>query len=108
MTKDLRKVIMIKSKAKSQYVKWHSKENYLAFKKAKNKCTSINKKTKKDYFKGAAKYGVMTNKEFWKKLKPFLTNEGGFLEDKINIEVNDDVVSDKKSLQNFLTSIISI
>ena len=74
MTRDLNKVIMIKSKAKRKYVKWLSRENYLAFKKAKNKCTSINKKAKKEYFKEATKYGVMTNNEFWKKLKPFLTN----------------------------------
>ena len=90
MTRDLSKAIMIKSKAKNQYVKWPSGENYLAFKKAKNKCTSINKET--------TKYGVMTNKEFWKKLKPFLTNKGCFSEDKINIEVNDELVSDEKIL----------
>ena len=36
-----------KSKARKHYVKWPSRENYLAFKKAKNKCTSINKKAKK-------------------------------------------------------------
>ena len=96
MTKDLSMAMMIKSKAKNQYVKWPSRENYLAFKKAKNKCTSINKKAKKDYFKEATKYGVMTNKEFWKKLKPFLTNKGCFSEDKINIEVNDELVSNEK------------
>ena len=67
----------MKSKAKNQYVKsWPSRECFLAFTKAKNKCTSINKTTKKDYFKEATKYGVMTDKEFWKKLKPFLTNKG--------------------------------
>ena len=69
----------MKSKAKKQYVKCPSRENYLAFTKAKNKCTSINKKAKKDYFKEATKYRVMTNKEFWKKLKSFLTNKGCFL-----------------------------
>ena len=37
MAKDLSKVIMMKSKAKKQYVKWPLRENYLAFKKAKNK-----------------------------------------------------------------------
>ena len=47
MTKDLSKAIMMKSKAKNQYVKWPSRETFLAFKKAKNKCTSINKKAKK-------------------------------------------------------------
>ena len=51
----------------------------------------------------------MTNKEFWKKLKPFLTNEECFSEGQISIEVNDRVVSDEKiSSHKFLTSIISI
>ena len=64
MTKDLSKEIMMKSKAKNQHVKWLSRENFLTFKKAKNKCTSINKNSKKYYFKEATKYRVMTNKEF--------------------------------------------
>ena len=59
MTKDLSKTIMMKSKAKNHYVKWPSRENFLGFKKAKNKCTSINKKAKKDHFKEATKYGVV-------------------------------------------------
>ena len=62
MTKDLSKAIMMKSKAKNQYVKWPSRENYLAFKRAENNCTSRNKKAKEDYFKETTKYGVMTNK----------------------------------------------
>ena len=33
----------MKSKAKNQYVKWPSRENFLAFKKAKNKFTSMKK-----------------------------------------------------------------
>ena len=92
---------MMKQKAKNQYVKWSQRKNFLAFKKAKNKCTSINKKAEKDYFKEAIKYGVMTNKEFWKKPKLFLTNEGCFSQDQISIEVNDELVSDEKILRNF-------
>ena len=38
----------------------------------------------------------MTNQEFWKKLKPSLTNEGCFSEDQISIVVNDEIVSDEK------------
>ena len=55
MTKDLSKPIMMKSKTNNQYVKWLSRENYLAFKRAKNEYTSINKKVKKDYFKESYK-----------------------------------------------------
>ena len=54
---------------------------------------------KKDYFKEATKYGVMTNEEFWKNLKPFFTNKGCFSGDKIWIEVNDGLVSDEKILK---------
>ena len=63
MTKDLSKTIMMKS-----YVKWPSRENFLAFKKAKNKCTSLYKKVKKDYFREATKNGVRQIKSFCKKL----------------------------------------
>ena len=38
----------------------------------------------------------MINKEFWKKLKPFLTNKGCFSEDQISTEVNNELVSDEK------------
>ena len=52
--------------------------------------------TLKSYFKKATKYGVMTNIEFWKKLKHFLTNKGCFSEDQMSIEINDEQVSDEK------------
>ena len=50
MTKDLSEAIMMKSKAKNQYLKWPSRENFLAFNKAKNKSISINEKVKKRRF----------------------------------------------------------
>ena len=101
VTKDLSKAKWwIKSKPKNQYVKWPSRENYLAFIKAKNNRTPINKKVKKDYFREATEYGVTTNKECWKKLEPFLT--GYFSEDQISIEVNDKLVSDEKILTEIL------
>ena len=98
MTKELSKAIMDKSKAKNKYVKWPSRENYLLFKNVKNKCTSINKKAKKDYFKNATKDGIMINKKFWNVLKPFLTNKGSFSEDKLSIEINNQLVTDEKTL----------
>ena len=55
ITKDLSKARMMKSKTKNQYVKWPSRENFLAFKKAKNKSTSINEKAKKRLFQGSCK-----------------------------------------------------
>ena len=69
---------MMKSKGKHQYVKWPSRENFLAFKKAKDRCISINKKAKKVYFKDATKY-VMANKEYGKNENLFSQMKDVFL-----------------------------
>ena len=65
MTKDLSKAIMNKSKAKNKYLNWSSMENFISYKRTKNKCNSLTKKAKRDFFKEATKDGIMTNKKFW-------------------------------------------
>ena len=58
MTKELSKSIMNRLRFKNRYLKWPSHENFLACKKAKNLCISLNKKAKKTYFKKATKKGI--------------------------------------------------
>ena len=62
MTREPCKTTMIKSKVKNSYEKWPSRENFVAYKKAKNQ----------SFFKEATKGGVMSNRAFWKTVKPFL------------------------------------
>ena len=64
MTKDLNKVIMNTSKAKSKYLNWQSRENVNSYKRTKNKCSSLTKKAKRDFFKEDTKDGIMTSKKF--------------------------------------------
>ena len=64
MTKELRKAIIDRSRLKNKYLKWPSRENVLANKKAKNICNSLNKKAKNDYFRKATVDGVMSNRKF--------------------------------------------
>ena len=64
ITKDDRKTIMNKSKAKSKYLNWPSRENFISCKRTKNKCNSLTKKAKRDFFKGATKEEIMISKEF--------------------------------------------
>ena len=59
MTRELSKAIMTKSKAKNCYVKWPSRENFVAYKKAKNKCNSLFRKAKRKLFQEATKGGVL-------------------------------------------------
>ena len=68
---------MMKSKTKKTVHKWPSTENFLASKNLKiNVPLQVKRLKKEGSYKEATKYGIMTSKEFWKKLKPFLTNKG--------------------------------
>ena len=71
MNKELCKAIMEKLKTRNKYLKWPSRENYVSYKKFKNKCNSLTKKAKKIFFKEATKDGIMSNKKFWSTVKPF-------------------------------------
>ena len=100
MNRELSKAIMTKSKVKNSYVKWPSRENFVAHKKAKNSCNSLTRKAKRKFFKEATKSGVMSNRTFWKTVKPFLTNKSCMTNDCISIEtlLDEDIVRDKKVL----------
>ena len=50
---------MNRSRFKNTYMKWPSRENFLAYKKAKNLCNFLNKKAKKTYFEKATENGIM-------------------------------------------------
>ena len=69
---------MEKLKTRSKYLKWPSRENYVSYKKSKNKCNSLTKKAKKIFFKEATQDGIMSNKKFWSTVKLFLTNKSVF------------------------------
>ena len=79
MTKELRKEIYTRSKLKNKYNRNPTEENKAIYKKQRNKCVSLRRKAIKVYFHNVTKTGVQTNKDFWKLIKPFLTNKG-FLE----------------------------
>ena len=80
------------------------------FKKQRSKCVFLRKKCIKNYFSKITENGVNANKEFWKIIKPFLTNKGFLSGNEITIIENDEVVTDEKVLaerfNNHYTNII--
>ena len=88
MNKLLSKAIMEKSKIRNKYLKWPSRENFLDCKKIKNKCNSLVKKAKKQYFQKAGNVNSANSKSFWNAVKPFMTNKGTFSNDNIIIKTN--------------------
>ena len=79
-------------------MKWPSRENYVSYKKSKNKCNSLTKKAEKIFFKEATKDGIMSNKRFWSTVKPFLTNKGCISNDFISAEKDRGLRSNEKEL----------
>ena len=81
MTKELSKAIMNKSRTRNKYLKWASRENFLAMKKAKNICNKLNKSNKRSYFQqvtppyysfSLTQYTMLPSFEWEKGLKEFL------------------------------------
>ena len=56
-------------------------KNTRAYKRQRNLCGSLRRKIIKSFLKNIIKRGIITNKNFWTFIKPFLTNKG-FLENK--------------------------
>ena len=100
MTNELSKAVMNKSKTRKKYIKWPSRENFLAMKRAKNYCNNLTRTAKRNFFQRVTKSGFGNNKKFWNAIKPFLTNKAFLTNDNISIKVNDDLVTDKTKLAN--------
>ena len=52
------------------------KENETSYKKQRNKCVSLRRRSITQHFSKITSKGIMTDKQFWKAMKPFLTNKG--------------------------------
>ena len=98
MSKELSKVIMNRSKLRSRYTKWPSRENFLVFKKKKNYCHNLSKKIKRNYFTKIASKGETGSKDFWNTIKPFLTSKGFLHNDDIAINFDKRTITDDKEL----------
>ena len=102
MTKKLSKAVMNKSKTRNKYMKWPSRENFLATKRAKNYCNNLTRTTKKNFFQRVTQSSLANNKKFWNTVKQFLTDKGFLTNGNISINVNDDLATDKTKLANLV------
>ena len=75
ITKDLRKLIMNRSRFKNVYIKNKTAENRENYRKLRNECVKMTKKAKKEYFNNINIKSLNDNKRFWKIIKPNFTNK---------------------------------
>ena len=75
VNKELRKAIHTRSRFRNRYFKSPTKENERSSKNQRNKCISLRRKSITQHFSKITSKGIMKNKQFWKNMKPFLTNK---------------------------------
>ena len=81
---------MNKSRLRNKYLKWPSRENFLAHKKVKNNCNTLTKKTKKRFFEYIAKNNnFTTSNTFWNTVRPFITNKSTISDENIKIKAEE-------------------
>ena len=93
MTKELRKEIMKRSKLKNKYNKKRNYENWSLYKKQRNYCLSLLRKTKKAYFKKLNIKEIGDNKTFQKTVQPYFSDKDN-KSSKITLAENNIVIAD--------------
>ena len=76
ISKEMRKAIYARSRLRNNFYKNPSEENERTCKRQRNLCVSFRRKAIKQHFSDTTSEGIVTNKGFWKRIKPFLTNKG--------------------------------
>ena len=76
MNEELRKAIYTRSRLRNKFCKRSSNENEALYKKQRNKCVSLRRKSIKKSFNDITNYGIATNENFWNLIKSSLTNKG--------------------------------
>ena len=104
MTKELSKTIMTRSRIKNKYNKWPSRENFLALKQIKNKCTNLTQAAKKQYFAKSAENQPLTNQSFWNSISLFLTNKNVRNDDVISLNEKGRLINDQLESAETLNS----
>ena len=98
MTRELSKAIKDRSRIINKYNKFKSRGNYLEKQSIMRKCRFLQYKAKKAYFEKTLTNDNMTNKNYWKLMKPFLSEKGGCYGTKITLNEDGVMVSEEKQL----------
>ena len=96
MTKELRKMIMNRSRYKNKYFKNKTVENWEKYRKHRNDCVKLTKKVKREYFQNLKITSINGNKTFWKTVKPFFSDKGNKDQKKNILVENGEIIRNDK------------
>ena len=73
MNKEFQKEIYVRSRLRNKFWVEPSAKDKAAYKKQRNNCAKIRRKSIKRYMDKVSEKGIETNKSFWNFIKPFMT-----------------------------------
>ena len=103
MTKDLRKAIMHRSKLKNIHNKKRTTDTWDNYKKQRNFCVSLLRKTKQNFFQNLDTTNIRDSRSFWRTIKPYFNANGSSL-NKMMLKENERLVTDEKKIAEIMNS----
>ena len=98
VSKELRKAIYTRSRFRNRYLKNPDEINKKLYKQQQNKCISIRRKSVKHYFSNITSNRTITNKIFWKAIKPIMINKDCLENSDIMLRNDEKMITDDKKL----------
>ena len=107
MNKELQKEIYMRSRLRNKHWVEPSAENKAAYKKQRNKCVKIRRKSIKRYMDKISEKGIETIKSFWNFIKPLMANKSLIANKDITLIDGKNVITDEHEISRYLTNTIS-
>ena len=95
MSKQLRKAIMTRTRLLNKYRKYNSAENLFAYKRQRNLCVKLLRKSKKDFYNNLNVKRITDNRKFWQTIKPNFTDKT-LRDERITLVEGDKVITEEK------------
>ena len=103
MAKDLRKEIMVRSKLRNIFSKNRSYEKWCKYKRQRNLCLNLLRKTKKSFYKNLDEKQVADNKVFRKNVRPSLSDKS-VNSSKITLVEKNSIIVDDNKISNIMNN----
>ena len=109
ITKALRKEIMYRSRLRNKFLRERTNESKISYKKQRNICVRLLRKTKRHYFANLDTKIMKDNRKFWKTVNP-LFSEKSYSKESISLINKDGLITKNENLAKafniFFSSIV--
>ena len=90
---------MHRSRLKNIYIRKSNDKNWENYKKQRNFCVDLLRKTEAEYFQNLNVKDLSDNRKFWKTIKPYFSNKD-LNSNRLSLKEKGNLVSDEKKTSN--------